>query len=473
MDIFADPSLKLVPAGTLKLHAAGEIDSSPLGIGFETLDREMFLPERCYDAVAGTGAKWARCQTGWNRCEPAKGVYDFAWLDDVVDNLLRRGVQPWFNLGYGNKLYMPGIPNDTGVGCVPTGYGEACLAAWKNFVAAIVRHFSGRVGHWEIWNEPNLDLFWQPSRASGKNFAELVAVTAPVIKAIAPEAKLSGCCSDIDAAFVQQALEAGIGGFLDGFAIHPYATLPERDYFSNVAALRRLFRIYAPHMTLQQGECGYPSQTYGHQDSWLTPYFASEETQAKYVLRRIVLDSMAGMERISYFHIADLIGRIYRLADGKARPPIRLGLLRGEDYTPKPAYYAFTRMAAVFDGQCRADDLYAVLKVDWALRQTGALPFLAPVVGTFIRRGYPLYAYYFPEDLERGWPGMNQTILTALSQQPGLRKIETPVLIDGLSGNVYSIADYENDDNGYLQIKGIPLTDYPLMITDAAAVEIQ
>jgi hypothetical protein len=471
MNIFDDPTLKVSFAGKLRQRHADEISASPLGVGFETLDREMFIPEKCYDFVAAAGAKWARCQTGWNRCERSKGVYDFAWLDEVVDNLLRRGVQPWFNLGYGNIVYMPGIPVETGVGCVPTEYGEECLAGWKKFVTAITKHFLGRVKDWEIWNEPNIDLFWQPSKASGANFAELVAVTAPLIKTVDPQAKISGCCAMIDAAFVQEALQAGIGDHLDAFAVHPYATLPEQDYFANIAALRRLFQTYASHVKLQQGECGYPSQTYNHQDSWLTPYFASEATQARFVIRRIVLDSMARMERISYFHIVDLIGRTYRLSDGKARPPIRLGLLRGEDYTPKAAYSVFSNMAVIFDGECRADELYAVLKIGWALRQVGALPFLAPIIGTFVRRGYPLYAYYFPEDLQRCWSGMNNVTLQILPQSIDTKPIEKPVLIDGISGNVYNLTEYENSGTGYLQIKGLPLTDYPLIVTDAAAID--
>ena len=55
MDIFADPALKLSVAGKLRQRHANEISVSPLGIGFETLDREMFIPEKCYDFVAAAG----------------------------------------------------------------------------------------------------------------------------------------------------------------------------------------------------------------------------------------------------------------------------------------------------------------------------------------------------------------------------------------------------------------------------------
>ena len=103
--------------GKIKLHTSKEIEKTPVSIGFECLDREVFDPEKCYDLLGKTEIKWARCQTGWNRCEKEKGVYTFEWLDSIVDNLLQRGVQPWFNVGFGNPIYMPDVPNPTGVGC--------------------------------------------------------------------------------------------------------------------------------------------------------------------------------------------------------------------------------------------------------------------------------------------------------------------------------------------------------------------
>ncbi|MFW5914935.1 MAG: beta-galactosidase [Planctomycetota bacterium] len=88
----------LQPAGTISPSHSEDIPASRLGIGFECLDRQMFDPERTYDRVGELGVKWARVQTGWARCEQQKGEYDFGWLDDIVDSLLERGVQPWFNL---------------------------------------------------------------------------------------------------------------------------------------------------------------------------------------------------------------------------------------------------------------------------------------------------------------------------------------------------------------------------------------
>ena len=60
----------------LKSRPSKSIASSPLSIGFETLDRKMFDPDRTYTHLAELGVKWARCQTGWARTEQRRGEYD-------------------------------------------------------------------------------------------------------------------------------------------------------------------------------------------------------------------------------------------------------------------------------------------------------------------------------------------------------------------------------------------------------------
>ena len=91
------------------------------GVGFETLDRKMFEPERTYDALSkargemGAGFRPVGC-----RCETVKGKYDFAWLDEVVDSLIRIGVAaPGLTWGMENKLYTPEAPKSTAVGWIP------------------------------------------------------------------------------------------------------------------------------------------------------------------------------------------------------------------------------------------------------------------------------------------------------------------------------------------------------------------
>ena len=160
--------------GKLSVIPSAGIDDSMLSIGFECLDRELFSPEKCYDLLGQSGVKWARVQTGWSRCEKIKGVIDFTWLDGIVDNLLMRGVKPWFNVGFGNPLYMDGVPeyNPTAVGCVPLYFGEECVEAWKRFVRELAEHFRGRVGFYEIWNESDITPFWVPETPDPAKLAD-------------------------------------------------------------------------------------------------------------------------------------------------------------------------------------------------------------------------------------------------------------------------------------------------------------
>ena len=89
---------RLKKIGKIKAKNASEINHSKLGIGFEKLDRDAFDPEKAYDKVAALGVKWVRIQSGWAKTEKEKGVYDFSWLDKVVDNLISRGLKPWICL---------------------------------------------------------------------------------------------------------------------------------------------------------------------------------------------------------------------------------------------------------------------------------------------------------------------------------------------------------------------------------------
>ena len=96
---------RLTKTGKIEPKNSKDVVNSKVGLGFEKLDRDVFDPEKAYDRVAELGVKWIRIQSGWQRTEREKGVYNFEWLDKVVDNLISRGLKPWICLCYGNDLY--------------------------------------------------------------------------------------------------------------------------------------------------------------------------------------------------------------------------------------------------------------------------------------------------------------------------------------------------------------------------------
>ncbi len=464
--------------GKVPPRSAKSIAASPLGIGFETLDRKMFLPERTYEPLARLGVKWARVQTGWCRCETQQGRYDFAWLDAIVDSLLRIGVQPWFNVGYGNRLYTPDAPNDFAVGWVPMRTAQE-RKAWACFVRALAEHFAARVRHWEIWNEPNISGFWKPQQPSPAGYVDLVKLTAPEIRARVPGGiliggALSGGPSKAKSPYLSGCLELGLADHVDRISYHPYTLIPETGYAAGIAEWREMLARHNPRVALWQGECGCPSTADGV--GALSKHAWNESRQARWLVRRTINDLRLKVEHISWYNVADQVG--YALGFGKPKTaPTNLGegtmqtarttnahfgLLRVPDYSPKPSYFAYQTLCALFDAQTETAEA--------TMQFAGDFPTGEPAMAVdqieqaaFARGGCPIAAYWLPADVHQDMPA--RTVDLTLAVKPGLA-LRAPVLVDPLSGEVFEL---EGKHSGrQWQFTALPLTDYPMLVTDRA-----
>lgn len=326
-------------AGSVSPRTSSSIESSPLSVGFETLDRQHFDPTKTYEHLARLGVKWARCQTGWNRCEAERGVYTFGWLDDVVDSLLEIGIQPWFNLGYGNPIYFPACEDPAAVGWAPV-YGEGVMEAWIAFTCALAEHFRSRVRHWEIWNEPNIVGFWKPEKPDAEAYVRMVRKTVPVIRERVQDAFIiGGAFAGIPKGYMTACMDAGLAQHIDALSYHPYRAVPEAKYADEVAFMRGLLDGQRPGIMLWQGENGCPSVGGETSTGALSTLEWDETRQAKWVLRRLITDLSLGVDLTSYYHTVDLVG--YR---GKTNFK---GLLRGTEYSPKPAYTAMQHVLSL------------------------------------------------------------------------------------------------------------------------------
>ncbi|HEX2999581.1 MAG TPA: beta-glucosidase, partial [Armatimonadota bacterium] len=305
--IAAIPGCELKPLGQLATKPASAIHASRFSVGCETLDRDMWNFDKAYPQIAALGAKWARLQTGWGKCEKIKGVYDFSWLDSVVDRLLAAGIQPWFNVSYGNGLYQPDAPHQTAVGWTPIG-DTAAQEGWIAYVSALTRHFRGRVTYYEVWNEPDIKAFWTPYDPSPEAYAELVALTARTIRTADPEAKIIGgavCCGlhQVGFDFIKGCFENGMGKHIDALSYHLYVPTPDGFYERQLPLLRELVDAYRPGLPLWQGESGAPSKAQAGQA--LAEYKWDEAKQAKWFARRSVIDLALNTPMIALFHAAD------------------------------------------------------------------------------------------------------------------------------------------------------------------------
>ncbi|MBN2642107.1 MAG: beta-galactosidase [Victivallales bacterium] len=459
--------------GQLKHVTSDSIKNSGVSIGFECLDRFLFDPEKCYDKLAAIGVKWARCQTGWCRCEKEKNVYDFRWLDTVVDNLLKRGIQPWFNLGYGNKLYMPDAYGDAAVGHVPLYYGDEALQAWEKYVAALAEHFSDRVNFWEIWNEPNVKSFWQPMEPSPMDYAKLIRITAPIIRNYVPGAKIGACQNCVfSPSYTPAFIKSGIADTIDIFSVHIYRIQPEsKNVYNELETLRRMLdENGGSHVKIYQGESGYAS--WFPENHWMNTYFLESETnQAKWLLRRFLSDFGAGLELSCFFQVADM-EKPYQKGFDEIKLPARYGILNGNNYTPKKSYYALAHIATVFDCDTKRLPSYINISSDVDMPKSERLSRLFNVsfmTHSFIRNNRPMYFYYLPEDIQLDWPGLSNMDISLFPAEHNTG-ISNPVAVDMLDGSIYKIENFETTGEYVSQLRGMPIKDYPILITDINAL---
>ena len=131
--------------GTLIPQNVHEIGTSRWTLGCETIDREYADFNAYKEYLPALGIRRIRLQGGWARTEKDPGIYDFAWLDQIINDALSRGLEIWLETDYGNPAYEGG-GGRTLKGGFPTS--EKALAAWDKWVEAMAARYKGRVRDW-------------------------------------------------------------------------------------------------------------------------------------------------------------------------------------------------------------------------------------------------------------------------------------------------------------------------------------
>jgi len=471
--------------GSFKAKSSKDIKGSKIGIGFECLDRQMWDDnDEAYRLVGETGVKHARVQSGWSRCEIEKGVLDFAWLDRIVNKLLEKGIKPWLNVTYGNIHHTDAKEPDA-VGWAPI-FSDESREAWKYYVKELVNHFKDRVTHYEVWNEPDITVFWNTG-TNVHEYMDLLKMTVPVIREAYPEAKIIGGASasgfpNMGFAVLEEYLKEGMAQLIDVYSYHRYRIVPELYSTEDMRHMREAFKAYGgEHVELWQAESGCPSQSASTQALANTP--VNKEVQAKVLCRSIMTDLDMEVDYTCYFHFSDF--KFY-YRDGYCEVPNHFGIITYDNPPqPKPAYFALQCMCALFD----EDTVRAPrTRIDMSLKDMEKskekyafqIDILNSMKTGFTRKGYPLISWYLPADLLPSYadnPPYQPRDIRMHIWVPG-QNIKNPVVIDPITGNVYGLEAedglFRDNHKEVIQeiiLNDVPLMDYPMFVTDMAAVE--
>lgn len=320
--------------GKMAPRAAREIAASDWSIGCEVLDRD-FASYAAYKSYLGPlGAKSARLQAGWGKCEKQPGTYDWAWLDVVIDDVRSQGVQPWVQLSYGNPAYPGGGGQNIG-DAGPTS--PEALAAWDRWALAAVRRYRDRVHEWEIWNES--DIF---KRMTLEQYVDLFVRTASMIRVEQPKARIYALSLAHRTEYARDFLKAvaaqGKLELIDAITFHSYPHNP--DDLKTYQELKAVVAAFPRAIELRQGETGAPS---GKTTGALGGFEWTETKQAKWDLRRMLAHHGHGVP-FNLFTLSEFFYPKGLNAKGLLRINPDLSVVG-----PKQAYFAAQNVFALFD----------------------------------------------------------------------------------------------------------------------------
>ena len=461
---------RLVKIGKVQPIKSKDIMDSRMGLGMEKLDRDAFDPTKAYDKVAALGVKWIRLQSGWQKTEKEEGIYDFAWLDSQVDELLKRGLKPWLCLCYGNILYDELAKQYQGaVGCPPIRT-EKAYNAWLKYVEETVKHFKGRIEYYEVWNEAEGGWTWRPEPDT-REYAEFCIKTGKVIKSADENAKvITGSHYQDSMQFFNDEFAYGTLEVSDAVTYHAY-NYDESLSMQRVKALNALIKAYGGHAEVIQGESGSQSKTGGNGALfWIR---TNQNMQTKQILRHTLADLLTGVKFTSVFSCVDMAENL----DAKEGEPITtcgyFGLLGADfdnktgnligDYYEKPSYYAFQNLCAIFNENVESEYIPVIFTPEDSSRLDGRdCPTNELIYGGIKKsNGAKAFVYWNSTDMIT-IQGYESSVTFELSGVNGEVK-----LIDPMDGSIYTIPEgiMTKNKNNLYSFKNIPVKDYPLIIT--------
>lgn len=317
------------------------IDESGTTIGFSDPYLYGLTPtqvDQQLDEMQALGVNNVRVLIPWAGVEPLEGYYDWSTVDYTINAADGRGMGL---LGVLNSTPQwavdPGVPAISGRPSSPAAYGD--------FAGLVAQRYAGKVGAYEIWNEPNGQMYYAP-KPDAAGYTDLLKAAYPQIKAADPNATVVGGVlgAVIDygdfatnpVSFVNGIYAAGGEGYFDALSYHPYnygtpfsqgAPLPESP-LNQVTAIRNLMIANGDaNKLIWASEYGEPTSV------------ATDAEQAAFLQDMLTTWPTLGYTGPTFVH------SLQDLDTTSADPEQTFGVIRS-DGTLKPAAYVIAQLAA-------------------------------------------------------------------------------------------------------------------------------
>ncbi len=175
----------------------------------------------------------------YTRDQQGKAVYNFAYVDEIYDGLLKNGVRPLVEISF-MPTQLAANPLDLHVFWYhPNVSPPRSWEEWDDLMAHFARHLVARYGidevaqwYFEVWNEPNIDFWGGIPRQ--QSYFELYAHTARDLKAVSPRLRVGGPATAAASwipAFMKYVSENQVP--IDFVSTHGYADDTVENLFGN------------------------------------------------------------------------------------------------------------------------------------------------------------------------------------------------------------------------------------------------
>ncbi|MFL6734831.1 MAG: GH39 family glycosyl hydrolase [Sphingomicrobium sp.] len=283
-----------------------------------------------------------------------KTVYDWTKIDQLYDGLLAKKIRPFVELGFSPEALKT---SDNSIFYWKGNTSHPRLGGWTDLVAAFVTHIRQRYGveevrtwYFEVWNEPNLDGFWE--KADQKAYFELYDATAKTIKAIDPALRVGGP-STAGAAWVPEFLDhvSKSGAAVDFVTTHTYGVdggfLDEHGKDDNKLSRNPDSVIGDVRRVREQiAASKYPNLPL-YFTEWSTSYNPRDPVHDSYISAAYILEKLKAsqpyLQSMSYWTYSDLFEE-----PGPPDTPFHGGFgLMNREGIRKPAWFAYKYLHAL------------------------------------------------------------------------------------------------------------------------------
>ena len=283
--------------------------------------------------IADAGFRWVRMDFFWEATEHERGQYDFSGYDRLLNQLDEHKIRALFILDYGNSLYTDGKSVRT----------AAARAAFSKWAVAAAKHFAGRGVIWELFNEPNNQMFWPPAPDADEYNALAQEVGRAFHESVPNEQLIGPAVDPADLKFLQSCLNDRAHDWWSALSVHPYRQINPETVAAVYARLREMIArsdVGRRQLNIISGEWGYSS-------AWPR---MNEERQAIMLTRQFLTNLANGIPLSIWYDWHD---------DGTdaSEGEHHFGLVHYEykgspnqAYAPKPAFLAAKTLTQMLKG---------------------------------------------------------------------------------------------------------------------------